>query len=54
MVIKIISGLIAIALVVAYVLPPALKLKHVALAVVIGIGIVLMLIDTWQSLREKD
>ena len=54
MLLKIITGLIAVVLMVGFVLPPAMKLKHVALAVVIAIGVVLMLIDLWQSLREND
>ena len=54
MIVKIFSGLVAVVLVLAYVVPPAVKLKDVALAVVIAIGIVLMLIDLWQSLRERD
>ena len=54
MILKSITGLIALTLMIAYVLPPAIKLKHVALAVVIAIGVVLMLIDLWQSLREND
>ena len=54
MILKIITGLIALLLMIAYVLPPAIKLKHAALAIVIAIGVVLMLIDLWQSLREND
>lgn len=54
MIVKIFSGLVAVVLVLGYVVPPALKLKHGALAVVIAIGVVLMLIDLWQSLREKE
>jgi hypothetical protein len=54
MVMKILSGLIAVLLVVAYVTPPAVKLKDPALIVVIIIGIVLMLIDLRQSLRERE
>ena len=54
MILKSITGLIALTLMIAYVLPPAVKLKDVALAVVIAIGVVLMLIDLWQSLREND
>ena len=34
MVLKIITGIIALAMMIAYVLPPAIKLKHVALAAV--------------------
>ena len=54
MILKILAGLIAIALVLAYLLPPAIKLKDAALAGVIAIGIVLMLIDLYQSLRERE
>lgn len=54
MAMKIFAGLIAIALMLAYVLAPAIKLKHLPLAIVIAIGIVMMLVDLWQSLREKD
>ena len=54
MILKIITGLIAMLLMIAYVVPPAIKLKHVALAIVIALGVVLMLIDLWQSLHERD
>ena len=54
MVVKIIAGIIAVTLMIAFVLPPAFKLKDPALAIVIALGVVLMLIDLWQSLREKD
>jgi hypothetical protein len=54
MAVKIVSGIVAVALVLAYVVPPALKLKHVALAIVITVGVVMMLIDLWQSLKEGD
>jgi hypothetical protein len=54
MIMKVIAGIIAVALVVAFVLPPAVKLKEPALIAVIALGIVLMLIDLWQSLREGE
>jgi len=54
MAMKIFAGIVAIVLVLAYVIPPAIKLKHVALAVVISIGVVMMLVDLWQSLRERE
>jgi hypothetical protein len=54
MIMKVIAGIIAVVLVVAFVLPPALKLKEPALIMVIALGIVLMLIDLWQSLKEQD
>ena len=51
---KILAGLLAIVLMVGYLLPPVFKLKDVALAVVICVGIALMLIDLWQSLQSKE
>ena len=51
---KAICGIIAMVLMIAYLLPPAIKLKDAALAVVIAIGVVLMLLDLWQSLHERD
>jgi hypothetical protein len=54
MLVKLLSGLLAVALVLAFVLPPAIKLKSAALAAVIAIGVVLMLIDLVQSLHEGD
>jgi len=54
MILKILTGLVAVVLVLAYLLPPAIKLKDAVLAAVIGIGIVLMLIDLYQSLRARD
>ena len=54
MIMKIVAGIIAIVLVFAFVLPPAVKLKDPALIAVIALGMVLMLIDLWQSLRERE
>ena len=55
MAIKILGGVVALSLVMAYLLPPLVKLKDFALGTVIVIGIVMMLIDLWQTLRsEKD
>ena len=51
---KILAGIIAIVLVVAFVAPPVLKLQDLALSSVILIGLVMMLVDLWQSLRSKD
>jgi hypothetical protein len=52
--VKLVSALIAIVLVLAYLLPVAWKLKELSLAVVIAIGVVMMLVDLWQSLRQSD
>jgi hypothetical protein len=51
---KIFCGIVAVVLVFAFVLPPAVKLKEVALVIVIAIGVVMMLIDLYQSLHEGD
>lgn len=49
---KIICGLIAASLVIVFVAPVVIKLKEMELFIVAGIGIVLMLFDLWQSLRD--
>lgn len=54
MIFKLLAGLLAASLVMGFVLPPAIKLKDIALAVVIGIGVVMMLVDLYQSLRGND
>lgn len=54
MVMRIFAGIVAIALVLAFVIPPAIKLKDIALVIVIAIGVVMMLIDLWQSLKERE
>ena len=54
MIVKAISGIIALVLMIGFVLPPMMKLKDAALAIVICIGVVLMLVDLWQSLHERD
>jgi len=51
---KLVAGLIATLLALAYLLAPAIKLKDPALAIVIGIGIVMMLVDLYQSLHKND
>lgn len=50
--IKIAAALIAVALLGAYLLPLAWKLKDVSLWAVIGIALVMMLVDLVQSLRN--
>lgn len=54
MAVKILGGLVAIGLVLSFLLPPLLKLKDVALGAVIVVGIVMMLVDLWQSLQSKE
>ena len=54
MILKILAGLIAVALVLIYLAPPVYKLRDIELGVVVAIGVVMMLIDLWQSLRKDD
>jgi hypothetical protein len=51
---KILAGVVAVALMFAYLLPPVLKLKDFALGAVVCIGIGLMLVDLVQSLKSKE
>lgn len=54
MAVKIFSGIVAATLLIAFLAPPALKLADLALLSVVGIGVVMMLVDLWQSLQSKD
>jgi len=51
---KIFSGIVAAGLLIAFLAPVVVKLKSVALAAVIMIGLAMMLIDLWQSLQSKE
>lgn len=52
--IKIFAGIVAIALMIAYLSPVVFKLKDIPLGVVILIGITMMLVDLWQSLQPEN
>lgn len=54
MTVRIVAGLVAIGLLFAYLAPMAFKMKDLPLAIVILVGVVLMLVDMWHSLRESD
>jgi hypothetical protein len=54
MAIKIVAAVIAIVLVLAYLLPIVLKLKEVELGIVLLVGVALMLVDAWHSLKSRD
>ena len=54
MALKAVYGLIAAALVITFLSAPAIKLKDPALTAVIIIGVLMMLVDLWQSLQAKD
>ncbi len=51
---KILGAVIATVLLVAFLAPPVLKLQDAALSGVIVIGVVMMLVDLWQSLQSRD
>jgi hypothetical protein len=51
---KILAGIIAAVLMITYMAPVVWRLKDAALWVVATIGVVMMLVDLWQSLRAKD
>ena len=52
--IKFLAAVVAVILMVGFLVPVVLKLKDVALGVVISIGIAMMLVDLVQSLKSKD
>ena len=51
---KIFAGIVAAALLIAFLSPPAIKLQEVSLIAVMAIGVGMMLVDLWQSLQSKD
>lgn len=51
---KVIAGAIAVALMLTYLGPIVLKLGEPALTIVVLIGVVMMLVDLWQSLQSKN
>lgn len=54
MILKVLAALLAVVLVVIYLIPPVYKLREIELGVVVAIGLTLMLVDLWQSLKSKD
>lgn len=54
MIVKILSGLIAAALLLAFVGPVVIKLKDVPLSIVVLIGVIMMAVDLWQSFKSKE
>lgn len=48
------AGIVAAALLIAYLAPIIFKIKDVALTLVILVGVLMMLIDLWQSLQSKN
>ncbi len=51
---KIVMGLIALAMALAFFAPPAIKLKDPAMIIVILIGVAAMIVNFIEFVREKD
>jgi hypothetical protein len=51
---KIVCAVVAVALMLAYLVPVIIKMKEIDLAAVLVVGLVMMLVDLVQSLREDD
>lgn len=54
MIYKALAGVLAAALLLAYMAPVVWRLQDAALWAVALIGAVMMLVDLWQSLQSKD
>lgn len=54
MIFKVMSGIVAAALLLVYLGPVVLRLKDTALWIIALTGIGMMLVDLWQSLQSKD
>ena len=54
MIFKIIGSILAASLLIIFIGPVAIKLKDVAFSVVVLIGLTMMIVDIWQSLRSKE
>ena len=51
---KIFAAAVAVALMLAYLAPVVLRLREPALTIVVLSGVVMMVVDLWQSLRSKE
>ena len=54
MALKIVAGIVGVALLLIYISPVVLRLKDVPLWVVALLGVGMMLVDLWESLRSKE
>jgi hypothetical protein len=54
MIYKVIVGFVAAALLLIYVAPVVIRLNEIALWVIALIGVGMMLVDLWQSLKSKE
>lgn len=51
---KILSGLVAAAMLIVFIGPVVIKLQDVALSVVVLIGVVMMIVDMLQALKSNE
>jgi hypothetical protein len=51
---KIFAGIVAVVLFVGFVVPYVLKMRDIALGVVVLIGLAMMARDLWDTFHEKD
>jgi hypothetical protein len=54
MALKIVAGILGVALMLIYLAPVVWKLKDPALSIVVVAGVAMMLVDLWQSLKSKE
>jgi hypothetical protein len=54
MIVKYLSAVVALVLVFGYLGPVVYKLKEASLAGVVLVGVVMMLVDVWQSLKKPE
>lgn len=54
MALKIFAGIVGVVLLLVYIAPVVLKLKDIPLACVALLGVGMMLVDLWQSLKSKE
>ena len=54
MAIKIFAGIVAVVLFAGFVTPYVLKMKDIALGIVVLVGLVMMARDLWDTFQEKD
>jgi hypothetical protein len=51
---KLVFGVIAVAMVLAFLSPIVFKLNEASLSIIILIGVAMIVYDLWESLQEKD
>jgi hypothetical protein len=51
---KLVYSVLAVVLMLLYLSPVLYRLKQVDLSIVVIIGVIMMLVDVWQSLKTKE